>query len=88
LGSVNENQGKTVIFVTFFMAVAEKNYYQILGITRTAGSDEIKRAYRHLAMKHHPDKNQGNKQSEELFKEIQQRPKPQKNPQSLLKAHP
>jgi len=54
------------------MAVAEKNYYRILGITRTAGADEIKRAWRHLAMKHHPDKNQGNSQSEELFKEIQE----------------
>ncbi len=47
-----------------------KDYYKVLGVERTAGADEIKKAYRKLAMKYHPDRNQGNKQSEDKFKEI------------------
>lgn len=50
----------------------QKNYYVILGVKNTAGSDEIKTAYRTLAKKYHPDKNHGNKSAEEYFKEIQQ----------------
>jgi len=47
-----------------------KDYYKILGIERNASADEIKRAYRKLAMQHHPDRNPGNKRAEERFKEI------------------
>ncbi len=47
-----------------------KDYYKILGVSKTATADEIKKAYRKLAQKHHPDKNPGDKQSEEKFKEI------------------
>lgn len=47
-----------------------KDYYKVLGIERKAKQEEIKRAYRKLAMKYHPDHNPGNKQAEEKFKEI------------------
>ncbi|MDY0081587.1 MAG: J domain-containing protein [Ignavibacteriaceae bacterium] len=47
-----------------------KDYYKILGVEKSATQDEIKKAYRKLAMKYHPDRNQGNKSAEEKFKEI------------------
>lgn len=50
---------------------AEKDLYAVLGVPRNATQDQIKKAYRDLARKHHPDMNQGDKKSEEKFKEIQ-----------------
>ena len=51
--------------------MAEKrDYYEVLGIAKTASEDEIKKAYRKLAMKYHPDHNQGNEEAAEKFKEI------------------
>lgn len=47
-----------------------KDYYSILGVDRNATPEELKKAFRQLALKYHPDRNQGNKEAEEKFKEI------------------
>jgi len=50
--------------------VLQKDYYQMLGLNRNASEDEIKRAYRKLALKYHPDHHPDDPESEEIFKEI------------------
>jgi len=54
------------------MPVKFRDYYETLGVSRTASEDEIKKAYRKLARKYHPDLNPNNKQAEEKFKEVQE----------------
>lgn len=48
------------------------DYYQLLGVSRSSGTEEIKKKYRQLALKYHPDRNQGSKEAEERFKEVTQ----------------
>ena len=61
--------------------MAKRDYYEVLGVQRGADEAEIKKAYRRIAMKHHPDRNQGDNKSEEKFKEANEAYEVLSNPQ-------
>jgi molecular chaperone DnaJ len=52
--------------------MAKRDYYEVLGVTKSASNDEIKKSYRRLAMKHHPDRNTGDSDAERKFKEAKE----------------
>lgn len=61
--------------------MSKRDYYEILGVSRTAGNDEIKSAYRKLALKYHPDRNPDDKNAEDMFKEATEAYEVVKDPQ-------
>ena len=52
--------------------MAKEDYYQLLGVSRNASDDDIKKSFRRLAMKYHPDRNRDNPEAEEQFKKIKE----------------
>ena len=55
--------------------MSKRDYYEVLGVEKSASEDDLKRAYRRLAMKYHPDRNDGDKDAEGKFKEAKEAPR-------------
>ena len=70
VAGASENTGK--LGGTLDLALWQQDYYKTLGVSREADADEIRKAYRRLARKHHPDLNPGDKASEDRFKDVQE----------------
>ncbi len=62
-----------------------KDYYKVLGVAKTATPEEIKKAYRKLALKYHPDKTKGDKAAEEKFKDVNEANEVLSDPQKRKK---
>ena len=67
--------------------MSKPDCYQVLGISKTASLDDIKKAYRKLAMQYHPDRNPGNKEAEKKFKEATEAYEILKDPDKKAQAH-
>ncbi|MEQ8369109.1 MAG: DnaJ domain-containing protein, partial [Alphaproteobacteria bacterium] len=61
--------------------MATRDYYEVLGVARDADADTVKKAYRKLAMEHHPDRNKGDAKAEQRFKDVNQAYDVLKDPQ-------
>ena len=65
--------------------MSKRDYYEILGINKSSSSEDIKKAYRKVAIKYHPDKNPDNKEAEEKFKEAAEAYEVLSNPEKKTK---
>ena len=61
--------------------MSKRDYYEVLGVSRDVNEADLKKAYRRLAMKHHPDRNQDNEEAESMFKEAKEAYDVLSNPQ-------